>query len=108
MTTLDLEQTIDILATLATRRTRQVLVGFAAETNDLLSHAKAKLVSKGLDVIVANDVTRPGAGFGSEKNAAILIERDGRITELPLKPKRELADDILDAVQRWLSVRKKR
>ena len=108
MTTLDLEQTVDILATLAARRTRQVLVGFAAETNDLLSHAKAKLISKGLDVIVANDVTRPGAGFGSDQNAAILIERDGRITELPLKPKRELADDILSAVHRWLSAHKKR
>jgi phosphopantothenoylcysteine decarboxylase/phosphopantothenate--cysteine ligase len=107
-TTLDLELTADILATLSARRTRQVLVGFAAETHDLLSHAKAKLVSKGLDVIVANDVTRAGAGFGSDHNAATLIERDGRITELPLKPKRELADDILNAAQRWLSAHKKR
>jgi phosphopantothenoylcysteine decarboxylase/phosphopantothenate--cysteine ligase len=107
-TTLELEPTDDILATLSARRTRQVLVGFAAETHDLLSHAKAKLVSKGLDVIVANDVTRAGAGFGSDHNAATLIERDGRITELPLKPKRELADDILNAAQRWLSAHKKR
>ena len=107
-TTLDLEPTADILATLSARRTRQVLVGFAAETHDLLSHAKAKLASKGLDVIVANDVTRAGAGFGSDRNAATLIERDGRITELPLKPKRELADDILNAAQRWLSAHHKR
>ena len=80
----------------------------AAETHDLLTHAKAKLSSKGLDVIVANDVTRRGAGFGSDQNAATLIERDGRITDLPLKSKRELADDILNAAQRWLTPLKKR
>jgi len=107
-TTLDLEQTTDILAALSARRTTQVLVGFAAETHDLLTHAKAKLSSKGLDVIVANDVTRPGGGFGSDQNAATLIERDGRITDLPLKSKRELADDILNAAQRWLTPLKKR
>ena len=107
-TTLDLEQTTDILATLSARRTTQVLVGFAAETHDLLTHAKAKLASKGLDIIVANDVSRRGAGFGSEHNAVTLIERDGRMTELPLKPKRELADDILNAAQRWFHSVKRR
>jgi phosphopantothenoylcysteine decarboxylase/phosphopantothenate--cysteine ligase len=100
---LDLEATSDILATLSARRTTQVMVGFAAETHELQAHARAKLASKGLDLIVANDVTRPGAGFGSEQNAATLIERDGRITDLPLKPKREMADDILNAAQRWFS-----
>ncbi|HET9607616.1 MAG TPA: bifunctional phosphopantothenoylcysteine decarboxylase/phosphopantothenate--cysteine ligase CoaBC [Nitrospira sp.] len=108
ITTIDLEQTTDILAALSARRTTQVLVGFAAETHDLLTHAKAKLSSKGLDVIVANDVTRPGAGFDSDQNAATLIERDGRITDLPLKSKREMADDILNAAQRWLTPLKKR
>jgi phosphopantothenoylcysteine decarboxylase/phosphopantothenate--cysteine ligase len=107
-TTLDLEQTTDILAALSARRTTQVLVGFAAETHDLLTHAKAKLTSKGLDIIVANDVTRQGAGFGSDQNAATVIERDGRVTEFPLKPKRELADDILNAAQRWLPPLKRR
>jgi phosphopantothenoylcysteine decarboxylase / phosphopantothenate---cysteine ligase len=100
---LDLEPTTDILASLSSQRTTQVLIGFAAETHDLLTHAKAKLASKGLDLIIANDVTRPGAGFGSDHNAAIIIERDGRDTELPLKPKRALADDILNAAQRWLA-----
>jgi phosphopantothenoylcysteine decarboxylase/phosphopantothenate--cysteine ligase len=52
---------------------------------------------------VANDVTRAGAGFGSDQNAAVLIERDGRMTDLPLKSKRELADDILNAARRWLN-----
>jgi phosphopantothenoylcysteine decarboxylase/phosphopantothenate--cysteine ligase len=107
-TTLDLEQTTDILAALSARRTTQVLIGFAAETHDLLTHAKAKLTSKGLDIIVANDVTRQGAGFGSDQNAATVIERDGRVTEFPLKPKRELADDILNAAQRWLPPLKRR
>jgi phosphopantothenoylcysteine decarboxylase/phosphopantothenate--cysteine ligase len=79
-----------------------VLIGFAAETHDLLAHARAKLASKGLDLIVANDVTQPGAGFGSDFNAATLIDRDGRTTDIPLKSKRELADDILDAVRRLL------
>jgi phosphopantothenoylcysteine decarboxylase/phosphopantothenate--cysteine ligase len=101
---LDLEQTTDILAALSARRTTQVLVGFAAETHDLLLHAKAKLTSKGLDVIVANDVTLAGGGFGSDRNAVTVIERDGRTTDLPLKPKRELADDILHVAQRWLKV----
>ena len=101
---LDLEQTTDILAALSARRTTQVLVGFAAETHDLLMHAKAKLTSKGLDVIVANDVTLAGGGFGSDRNAVTVIERDGRVTDLPLKPKRELADDILHVAQRWLKV----
>ena len=99
---LQLEPTVDILAGLSTRRTTQVLVGFAAETHDLLTHAKTKLASKGLDVIVANDVTRQGAGFGSDRNAVTVLERDGRITEFPLKAKRELADDILNVTRRWL------
>src|SRR4029079_12781669 len=99
---LDLEQTTDILAALSARRTTQVLVGFAAETHDLLMHAKAKLTSKGLDVIVANDVSVAGGGLGSDRNAVTVIERDGRVTDLPLKPKRELADDILHVAQRWL------
>ena len=99
---LELEPTVDILAELATRRTSQVLVGFAAETHDLLTHAKSKLASKGLDLIVANDVMKPGAGFGSDRNAVTVLERDGRTTEFPLKSKRELADDILNVTQRWL------
>jgi phosphopantothenoylcysteine decarboxylase/phosphopantothenate--cysteine ligase len=100
---LTLEPTTDILAALSARRTTQVLVGFAAETHDLLMNAKAKLASKGLDVIVANDVTRPGAAFGSDRNAVTVLERDGRATEFPLKNKRELADDILDVARRWLT-----
>jgi phosphopantothenoylcysteine decarboxylase/phosphopantothenate--cysteine ligase len=100
---LELEQTTDILSALSAQRTSQVLIGFAAETHDLAAHARSKLESKGLDLIVANDVTTPGAGFGSDFNAATLIDRDGRTTAIPLKSKRELANDILDAARRLLS-----
>lgn len=98
-TTLDLEQTTDILTALSARRTHQILVGFAAETNDLLAHATDKLMTKGLDLVVANDVAQPGGGFNSEQNAATLIDRHGQVTELPLRPKRELADNILDTAR---------
>jgi phosphopantothenoylcysteine decarboxylase/phosphopantothenate--cysteine ligase len=101
--TLDLEQTTDILLTLSARRTSQLLVGFAAETHDLLAQASAKLAAKGLDLIVANDVSRPETGFGSDVNAVTLIDRNGGVTDIPLKSKRELADDILDAAKRLLS-----
>ena len=98
-TTLDLERTTDILTALSARRTHQILVGFAAETNDLLAHATDKLMTKGLDLVVANDVAQPGGGFNSEQNAATLIDRHGQVTELPLRPKRELADNILDTAR---------
>jgi phosphopantothenoylcysteine decarboxylase/phosphopantothenate--cysteine ligase, prokaryotic len=91
----DLEQTTDILASLSAKRTTQLMIGFAAETHDLIAHAKGKLTAKGLDLIVANDVTTQGAGFGSDQNAAILIDRQGGMKELPLMPKRALADAIL-------------
>lgn len=99
---LDLEPTGDILADLSSRRSGQLLVGFAAETGDLVRHAKQKLRTKAVDLIVANDVTSPGAGFGSDQNAATLIDRDGTISEFTLRPKRRLADDILDAALRLL------
>jgi phosphopantothenoylcysteine decarboxylase / phosphopantothenate---cysteine ligase len=94
--TLELERTTDILASLSAQRTTQFMVGFAAETSNLIAHAKDKLTAKGLDLIVANDVTIEGAGFGSEQNAATLIDRRGTMTELPLMPKRALADAILN------------
>jgi phosphopantothenoylcysteine decarboxylase/phosphopantothenate--cysteine ligase len=103
--TLDLEQTTDILASLSAQRTTQLMVGFAAETSDLIAHAKDKLTVKGLDLIVANDVTTKGAGFGSDQNAATLIDRQGAMTELPLMPKRALADAILNRAQEMLRAR---
>jgi len=102
---LDLERTTDILASLSAQRTTQLMVGFAAETSDLITHAKAKLTAKGLDLIVANDVTIDSAGFDSEQNAATLIDRRGALTELPLMPKRALADEILNRAQELLLTR---
>lgn len=101
-TVLDLEQTTDILSLLSAQRINQLLVGFAAETDNVLAHAKEKLAAKGIDLIIANDVTKPGAGFGSDENSATLIDRQGHETELPLMSKRELADKILDAARELL------
>ena len=79
----------------------QILVGFAAETDNLMSNAKSKLRKKNLDLIVANDVTKPGAGFGTDTNIACLITAEDTV-ERPLQTKRALAEDILDKV---LSIR---
>jgi phosphopantothenoylcysteine decarboxylase/phosphopantothenate--cysteine ligase len=97
--TLALAPTEDILQTLAHQRSGQILVGFAAETDAVLAHARKKLTDKELDLIVANDVTAAGAGFGSDRNAAVLLRRDGAEIPLPIMPKREMADRILDALQ---------
>ena len=96
---LELEPTPDILETLAKQRSSQVVVGFAAETEPPLRHAEQKLKRKGIDLVVGNDVTADQCGFGSDSNAAVLVDRDGRVVELELMPKRELADRILDAIQ---------
>jgi phosphopantothenoylcysteine decarboxylase / phosphopantothenate---cysteine ligase len=103
---LELETAPDILALLSARRTSQVLVGFAAETDQLVTHAREKLVGKGLDVIVANDVTIQGAGFGSDDNAAVILSRNGQQQEFGLMPKRQLADEILTAIQTFCSTQR--
>ncbi len=103
--TIDLERTTDILTSLSAQRTTQLMVGFAAETSDLIAHAKEKLTAKGLDLIVANDITIEGAGFGSDQNTATLIDRQGSVTELPLMPKRALADAILNRAHELLRAR---
>jgi phosphopantothenoylcysteine decarboxylase/phosphopantothenate--cysteine ligase len=97
---LKLERTTDILAEVAQGRTNgQLLIGFAAETNDLPTNAREKLVSKGLDAIVANDVSREDIGFDSENNAVVILLRDNpQPVELPLMSKLETAHRILDEV----------
>jgi len=95
---LELEPTTDILKDLPPRRAGQIVVGFAAETGDLVARARAKLLDKALDLIVANDLTEPGAGFGTETNRATFLDRTGRCDALPLMSKHELAHRILDAV----------
>ncbi|NCY17598.1 MAG: bifunctional 4'-phosphopantothenoylcysteine decarboxylase/phosphopantothenoylcysteine synthetase, partial [Actinobacteria bacterium] len=81
----------------AAKRPGQVLVGFAAETADVVEQARAKLAAKHLDLVVANDVSAPDAGFEVDTNRVILIESSG-IEEVPLLPKAEVAARILDRV----------
>jgi len=94
--TLELVENPDVARQVAARkRPGQTLVGFAAETHNALPNAREKLARKGLDLIVLNDVTQEGAGFGTDTNIATLITAEGE-TEYPLMSKRELADIILD------------
>ena len=94
-----LEPTPDILAGLgAAKRPGQVLVGFAAETSDLLANATSKLVAKRLDLIVANDVSAPGVGFGHDTNAVTLLQPDAAPVLVELRDKRAIAAAILDVV----------
>jgi len=95
--TLDLVRNPDILEGLGRRKGAQVLVGFAAETQDAEAHGRNKLAQKNLDLIVANDVTEPGAGFGGDTNRALLID-GGSAEQTGLLSKRELAERILDRV----------
>ena len=96
--TLRLVETPDVARAVGKmKRPGQVLVGFAAETDHLLEHARGKMDRKNLDMIVANDVTQPGAGFGVDTNIATLITREG-MEERPLQSKRQLAEDILDRI----------
>ena len=104
---LTLEKTRDILSEVAANRTNGLLViGFAAETNDVLKNAREKLVAKDLDAIVANDVSRSDAGFDSDQNAITILTRDSQdIQEFPLMSKFEAANHILDEVLRLRGVR---
>ena len=101
--TLELARTPDILAELGARRGKALLVGFAAETGDLEANALKKLQEKGLDLIVANDVTAPGAGFGADTNIVRLLDRQGGVEELPCLPKDAVAERLLDRIVRLLN-----
>jgi phosphopantothenoylcysteine decarboxylase/phosphopantothenate--cysteine ligase len=94
-----LEPTPDILASLGrNKRAGQVLVGFAAETDDLLANAQSKLDSKRLDLIVANDVSAPGVGFAHDTNAVTLLRSDAKPVEIDLASKRDVARAVIDAI----------
>ena len=94
-----LEPTPDILAGLGARkRAGQVLVGFAAETDELVANATAKLVAKQVDLIVANDVAQPGVGFEHETNAVTMLRPDAEPVEIDLADKREVARAVIDAI----------
>lgn len=100
--TIPLERTPDILGNVGARRPHtghpRVLVGFAAETGDLVSYAREKLQRKGLDLIVANDVSAPDAGFGTDTNRVTLIDREGKVEPWPLMPKAEVAERLMARV----------
>jgi phosphopantothenoylcysteine decarboxylase/phosphopantothenate--cysteine ligase len=97
--TITLEPTVDVLSELAaTRAPSQVIVGFAAETNDVVANARAKLESKGADVVVANDVAGTDTGFGGTTNAVTILTRNGGEIDVPLGTKREVARAVLDTV----------
>jgi phosphopantothenoylcysteine decarboxylase/phosphopantothenate--cysteine ligase len=103
---LTLARTRDILGDLGKLASRQsarrpVLVGFAAETHDVVAHAHGKLERKAVDLIVANDVTQAGAGFESTTNAVTLVSRDG-VEAVPLQSKSAVAGRILDRVEALL------
>jgi phosphopantothenoylcysteine decarboxylase/phosphopantothenate--cysteine ligase len=96
-----LEPTHDFLVDLGERKPPgQILVGFAAETDDLIVHARQKLERKRLDLIVANDVSAPGAGFEHDTNAVVIVSPDGSLTDVPLSDKHDIARAVLDAVTR--------
>ncbi len=96
----ELERNPDILRESGRRKGRRLIVGFAAETENLLDNARRKLEEKNLDLIVANDVTLPGAGFAGDTNIVKLLDRSGKVEELPLMSKEGLADQILDRIVR--------
>ncbi len=96
---LELKKTPDILAEVSKNRNKGLLVvGFAAETNDVIGYARSKMKKKRLDMVVANDITKQGAGFNTDTNIATILTRKGSQIELPLMSKREMADRILDEV----------
>jgi len=97
--TLELEATGDILKELSTAKTSQVMVGFAAETENVLENARQKLLAKNLDAIVVNDVSHEGVGFDSERNAVTIITRD-EVLDIPETTKWEVAQRVLDQVVR--------
>lgn len=102
--TVRLEPNPDILAALGkVKPPTQVLVGFAAETENLLKSAKDKLARKNLDFIVANDLSRKGSGFGCDTNEVIIIERSGAVSDLAPMTKEEVASEILDRIERFFA-----
>jgi len=97
-----LQRNPDILTELGQQKGSRILVGFAAETEELLRYAREKLQKKNLDMLVANDVTQDGAGFDGETNIVRLLTPDGETEELPLMTKNEVAESLLDRILRLL------
>jgi phosphopantothenoylcysteine decarboxylase/phosphopantothenate--cysteine ligase len=104
--TLELVANPDILAEISRDRGARIVVGFAAESHDVLEAARRKLARKGCDLLVANDISRGDAGFETDANAVTLLTPDGQVEDLPLLPKREVAARILDRIEKLRDGRK--
>ena len=96
--TIALEKTTDILSELGKRKSHQILVGFAAETNDVVHYAKGKLEKKNADYIIANDVTEEGSGFGTETNSVTLVGKNDIEVHFPQNSKKELALQLFHTI----------
>lgn len=101
---IELDRNKDIAQEIGKIKNNKILVGFAAETNDLIENASLKIKKKNLDFIVANDLTKEGAGFGVDTNIVKIIDKEGNITEYPKMKKEEVANIILDKIKDLLSV----
>lgn len=101
---IELDRNKDIAQEIGKIKNNKILVGFAAETNDLIENASFKIKKKNLDFIVANDLTKEGAGFGVDTNIVKIIDKEGNITEYPKMKKEEVANIILDKIKELLSV----
>jgi phosphopantothenoylcysteine decarboxylase / phosphopantothenate---cysteine ligase len=99
---IEMERTIDILKTLGEQKTSQILVGFAAETDHVEEYARQKLESKRLDMVVANNVSKEGAGFASDTNIVTIFKRDGSVRSLPLMSKKQAAEEILIEIHQYI------
>jgi phosphopantothenoylcysteine decarboxylase/phosphopantothenate--cysteine ligase len=106
LTSLELEKTKDILKEIGEKKGDRILVGFAAETDDLVVNARKKMIEKKLDFIVVNDVTKPGAGFGLDTNQVKILYPSGEVKDLPLMSKEEVSQIILDDVIKILKQKK--
>lgn len=102
---LELEATADILKEISQKKQSQIVIGFAAETDNVLENARQKLVAKGLDAIVVNDVSHEGVGFDSDRNAVTIITRD-EVVDVPETTKWEVAQRVLDQIVRLRQARK--
>jgi uracil-DNA glycosylase family 4 len=94
-----LERNPDIISEIAGKKGNRILVGFSMESDHLIEHARAKLMEKGMDFIVANDVTETGAGFGGDTNVVRILDREGGVENLPIMDKLDVAEAILDRVR---------
>lgn len=100
--TLDLTPTVDILKELGLRKTKQLLVGFALETENVTDYARGKLVSKNADMIVANSAIEKGSGFASDTNRISIVDRRNNLVNFELKPKTEVAKDIVEYIHQFM------